>query len=113
VVSLRVERASTTGVVEYSLIAIIVLLALIYFRVSQIFAKLTERQRLAEDRSRQRFEGYVKRSERAREAWAKLSEDDRARFNDFHYEHAIGHISDEDYAAMKKELHEKTNGLCD
>jgi formiminotetrahydrofolate cyclodeaminase len=95
-----------------SLAAIIVLLALIFFRLSEIFAKLTERQRLAEEKKRQSVEAYIKRSDRAREAWSKLSEDDRARFNDFHYEHAIGKISDQDYDTMKKELNEKTNGLC-
>jgi hypothetical protein len=46
-----------------------------------------------------------------KEAWNKLSEADKARFNDFHYEHTIGKISDADYEAMKKELSDKTNGI--
>ena len=101
------------SMIEWLLAVMIMLLILIYSKLTDIYDKMTERQRVKEKRDKERTEAFYRRSDLGREAWAKLSPEDQARFNDFHYEHAIGKISDADYEAMKRELHEKTNGLCD
>jgi hypothetical protein len=96
---------------KLSIVAILILLGLIYLRLTDIYQKLTQRERLAEEKRQRSLEAFRRMVHSHKEAWNKLSEADKARFNDFHYEHTIGKISDADYEAMKKELSDKTNGI--
>ena len=91
----------------FLLVAILILLGFIYLKLDAIYSKLTERDRAREKRT----SDIIRKSDLQRAAWDRLSEADKARFNDFHYEHVIGEISDEEYEKMKRELNEKTDGI--
>ena len=95
------------------LVGILVVLILIYAKVSEIYLKLTERQRLAEQKNKQSMEAFIRGIDLRKKAWDGLSEADKARFNDFHYEHAIGKMSDDEYQNMKAELLDKSNGILE
>ena len=92
------------------LIGILFVLVLIYWRATDIYLRLTERQRLADEKKQAQMKAWLRESDLRIKAWANLSEQDKDRFNDFHYEHCIGKISDEEYDSMKKEFYEKTGG---
>jgi hypothetical protein len=96
---------------EWLLIGILVILLLIFWRLTEIYLKLTERQRLTEQKKTALFQANIQRADLETKAWHALSAEDKARFNDFHYEHAMGEISDEQYEKMKEELREKTGGV--
>ena len=89
---------------DWLLAGILVVLILIY-------RKLTERQRLVEEKRKAISKANDRRIELERKAWEALRGEDKDRFNDFHYEHAMGHISDEEYKKMKQELRDKTGGV--
>jgi hypothetical protein len=74
---------------------------------------MTERQRLAEKKKEESMLAFIRQIDRRKAVWMNLSEQDKARFNDFHYEHAVGRITDAEYESMKKELHDKTCGAVD
>jgi hypothetical protein len=91
----------------FLLALILVTLFLVYLKLDAIFSKLTERDRAR----KKRVKDTLIRWDLEQKAWDRLSEDDKARFNDFHYEHAVGQIDDDQYEKMKQELSEKTDGL--
>jgi hypothetical protein len=91
------------------MIGILVVLILIYSRINDIYRKLTERQRVVEEKRKRSF----RRMSLEIEAWKNLPEIDKSRFNDFYYEHAVGKISDEEFEKMKEELRHKTNGILE
>ena len=88
---------------------ILVALVAIYSRLTEIYRKLTERDRREKEKLQRWHDAAMRRSE----AWAKLSAEDKARFNDFRYDHAVGKIGDAEFEAMRKELSEMTNGSLD
>ena len=96
---------------EWLLVGILVVLILIFWRTSEIYLKLTERQRLAEEKKNALFKANIQRADSEGTAWRALSAEDKARFDDFHYEHSVGDISDEEYEKMKQELRDKTGGV--
>jgi len=96
-------------ILYFTIVAILVALVAIYSRLTEIYLKLTERDRREKEKLQRWHDAATRRSE----AWKKLSEEDKARFNDFYYDHAVGKISDAEFEAMRKELSEKTNGIPD
>jgi hypothetical protein len=97
----------------YLLVVIVAVLFMIEYRVTQIHLKLTERQRLKEKKEKDSLKAWFRDIDAKKRAWDSLSEEDQARFNDFYYEHAVGKISDEVFEQMKKDLHDKSNGVLE
>jgi hypothetical protein len=68
---------------------------------------------LKEQKEKAEMKAFWRDIDLKKKAWDRLSEEDQARFNDFYYEHTVGKISDEVFEQMKKELHDKSNGVLE